>query len=141
MFEGFVIPYVQVVQGDGAPEVGKIDPERLQRVQGERRCQMCGKKIGKKQMLVFIGGDASRITGFFEGGAMHEECALYLAEMVKLSQRLNPSKDGVALFAVWSYVLKKNTKGQVFCFVKKFEKVVWVVKPPKENNEASTNST
>lgn len=69
---GLPIPYVAARRSDGSPDFALVDPLRSLAAAQQRRCAVCGTKMG--YWVAFIGGPKSVSTRTFVDGPAHEDC-------------------------------------------------------------------
>ena len=74
---GYPIPFVVFRDKEGKPHFTINDHGRAERCRKERRCPICGNKLGKE--LWFVGGPQSAFhaNGAYMDTAMHHECMTY----------------------------------------------------------------
>jgi hypothetical protein len=72
----YVVPWF-VVWIDGVPDFRIIDPEKFRRALRERRCWLCGEKLGK--FLAFVIGPMCAINRTTAEPPSHRTCAEYAA--------------------------------------------------------------
>jgi len=78
---GYPIPFVVLLDTDGAPHFAINDDRRIARCIGERRCAICGSRLPR--LLWFVGGPASafHVDGCYRDTAMHHECMRYALQV------------------------------------------------------------
>jgi hypothetical protein len=76
---GYPIPWFVDRPADGAFDFRMMDPARLQRVIKERRCWVCGDRLGK--FIAFVGGPLSAAQRLYSDPPSHVDCAEFSAKV------------------------------------------------------------
>lgn len=78
-WRGLPIPYIALIKDDGEPDFRVTNEINRRVVMLERRCQLCGKNMGKN--LFFVGGTmAAKVNRYFEPQA-HLDCVIYAMQV------------------------------------------------------------
>lgn len=151
----YIIPYVAFIGPDGTPDLKIVDDDKRRRCYRKKWCGICGQPLGEP--IVFIGGPVSVRNRSFIDPAMHEECALYAAQVcpylsnadadyslaapkhlgegqtvIRTYESVYPHRpDRLALYYCRSYTVVV-TDGTVHARANKPFKLNWDVMPKKE---------
>jgi hypothetical protein len=78
-WRGLPIPYIALIKDDGEPDFRVTDEINRRVVMLERRCQLCGEKMGRN--LFFVGGTmAAKNNRYFEPQT-HLDCVIYAMQV------------------------------------------------------------
>jgi hypothetical protein len=78
-WRGLPIPFIALIKDDGEPDFRVTNEINRRVVMLERRCQLCGNKMGRN--LFFVGGTmAAKNNRYFEPAA-HLECVIYAMQV------------------------------------------------------------
>lgn len=100
---GYVIPYAQFVDDDGAPNFAVLDHYKTRECLRRRLCGLCGQQMGRH--VHFIGGPLCVANHHFYDPPMHRDCAVYALQACphlarsKGHYRPVPAIDGAVLVA------------------------------------------